>query len=335
MLLKSDMRATLPLEIRLVLPALGLNSWKKFFTAVETVDSEHVQDKIECNARFHRHSIPNIGAETTGFDPNHSGVELYARIQALMANMPPIDTPIPPWTPPVPRTTYPCTMSNSLQPNACRHPTCSTMHHNTLYSRSPVTQLHHSVEYHPTCLCQLADAIVRQPDNTPAAQFVARLLQTPGSPSTGQGSKNSLGGDPICDLALASHGSTAVPGGYGGMGDVLKWPQCACTGLCDIPPHPGHDAGGVEGMLDVRAHHYSPHYGVAKCCKSGAAQIPIKESTVRALVGNTLFPPGVRTPGRSQAGVSQIEADEIEGYNILGMYNVHQMLFEEQEEPES
>jgi hypothetical protein len=121
MLLKSDVRATLPLEIRSVLPASGLNSWEKFFTAVETVDSERVQDKIERNTRFRRHGIPNIGAKTTGFDPDRSGADLYAHIQALMANMPPIDASLPSWTPPVPRTTYPRAMSNSPQPQ--RSPT--------------------------------------------------------------------------------------------------------------------------------------------------------------------------------------------------------------------
>jgi hypothetical protein len=78
-----------------------------------------------------------------------------------------------------------------------------------------------------------------------------------------------------------------------------------------------------------------PHYGVVKCRESGATQIPVKESNVRALVGSTLFPPGARTPGRFQLGVSQIEVDEMEGYNTLGMYNIHQVLFEDQEEPES
>jgi hypothetical protein len=39
MLLKTDVRTTLLLEIWLVLPASGLDSWEKFFTAVETVIS--------------------------------------------------------------------------------------------------------------------------------------------------------------------------------------------------------------------------------------------------------------------------------------------------------
>jgi hypothetical protein len=215
MLLKSDVRATLPLEIQLVLPASGLDSWEKFFTAVETVDSERVQDEIERNTRFRRHSIPNIGAETTGFDPDRSGAELYAHIQALMANMPPIDTPLPPWTPPVPRTTYPRAMSNSLQPQRSptpnvqyRAPQCpappQTYEPMTLQRGAPphMPQMQHAPVNWQTHSSANPFLVTPTQDNAPAAQFVARLLQTPGSPSAGRSSKNSLGGDPICDLVL-------------------------------------------------------------------------------------------------------------------------------------
>ncbi|KAJ7325931.1 hypothetical protein DFH08DRAFT_968569 [Mycena albidolilacea] len=349
MLLKSDVRATLLLEIWSVLPASGLDSWEKFFTAVETVDSERVQDEIECNARFRRHGIPNIRAETTGFDPERSGAELYAHIQALMVNMPPIDAPLPPWTPPVPQTTYPCAMSNSPQPQ--RSPTPNVQY------RAP-QRLAPSQSYEPTTLQRgalpympqmqhtptnwqmqsSANPFVATPtqDNTPATQFVARLLQTPGSPSAGRSNRNSLGGDPICDLVLARRAAAnpcTYPASAAGVqqyqADMVAWETCYSGPNAPAPDYVSYPL--TPGTMPAGP----PHSGLAKCRESGATQIPIKESNVRALVGNTLFPPGARMPGRFQSGVSQIETDEMEGYNALGMYDVHQMLFEEQEEPES
>jgi hypothetical protein len=361
MLLKSDVRATLPLEIRSVLPASGLDSWDKFFTAVETVDSEHVQDEIERNARFRRHGIPNIGAETTGFDPERSGAELYAHIQALMANMPPIDAPLPPWTPPVPRTTYPRAMSNSPQPQ--RSPTPNVQYRAPQrpapsQSYEPMTPQRGAPPHMPQMQHAPANWQMQSPanpfvatltqDNTPATRFVARLLQTPSSPSAGRSNRNSLGGDPIRDLALARWAAAnprTYPASAAGVqqyqADVAAWETCYSGPNAPAPDYatypltPGTMPAGSKECWTCGLVTSPPHYGVAKCHESGATQIPIKESNVRALIGNTLFPPGARTPGRFQSGVSQIETDEMEGYNALGMYDVHQMLFEEQEEPES
>ncbi|KAJ7666482.1 hypothetical protein B0H14DRAFT_3539409 [Mycena olivaceomarginata] len=163
MLLKSDVRATLPLEIR------------------STVDSERVQDEIERNTRFRRHSIPNIGAKTTGFNPERSGTELYAHIQVLMANMPPIDTLLPPWTPPYCAPQRPAP-SQSYEPMT---PRCGAPPHMPQMQHAPANwQMQLS-----------ANLFVATPmqDNTPATRFVARLLQTPGSPSAGRSNRNSLG----------------------------------------------------------------------------------------------------------------------------------------------
>ncbi|KAJ7840517.1 hypothetical protein B0H14DRAFT_2587408 [Mycena olivaceomarginata] len=352
MLLKSNVRATLPLEIRSVLPASGLDSWEKFFTAVEMVDSECVQDEIECNARFRRQGIPNIGAETTGFDPNRSGAELYAHIQALMANMPPIDAPLPPWTPPVPRTTYPRAMSNSPQPQRSLTPNVQyrAPRPAPVQSYEPMTPQRGAPPHMPQMqhaptnwqVQSSANPFVATPtqDNSPVTRFVARLLQTPGSPSAGRSNRNSLGGDPICDLALARRAAAnprTYPASAAGVQqyqtDVAAWEACysgpnaPAPDYATYPPHPRHDAGRIEGVLDVWARHQSSPLR--------RGEIPMKESNVRALVGNTLFPPGARTPRRFQSGVSQIETDKMEGYNALGMYDVHQMLFEEQEDPES
>ncbi|KAJ7665818.1 hypothetical protein B0H14DRAFT_2658402 [Mycena olivaceomarginata] len=312
MLLKSDVRATLPLEIQSVLPASGLDSWEKFFTAVETVDSERVQDEIERNARFRRQGIPNIGAETTGFDPDRSGAELYAHIQALMYRAPR----------PAPAQSYePTTPQRGAPP------------HMPQMQHAPANwQVQSS-----------ANPFVATPtqDNSPATRFMARLLQTPGSPSAGRSNRNSLGGDPIRDLALARR-AAANPRTYPGyQADVAAWearysgPSAPAPDYATYPLTPGTMPAGSKECWTCRLVTSPPHYGVVKCRESGATQIPMKESNVRALVGNTLFPPGARMPGRFQSGVSQIETNEMEGYNALGMYDVHQMLFEEQEDPES
>ncbi|KAJ7810014.1 hypothetical protein B0H14DRAFT_3480943 [Mycena olivaceomarginata] len=293
-----------------------------------TVDSERVQDEIERNARFRRHGIPNIGAETSGFDPERPGAELYAHIQALMAAMPPIDHPA-------------ATLDATGPPDdyhAPQRPAPSQSYGPMTPQRGAPPHMPHMQHVPANWQVQSsANPFLASPtqDNTPAARFVARLLQTPGSPSAGRGNRNSLGGDPIRDLALARRAAAnprTYPASAVGIqqyqADVATWEACHSGPNAPAPDYA--TSAGHAGLVTN-----PPHYGMAKCRESGAVQVPIKESNIRALVGNTLFPPGAHTPGRPQAGVSQIETDEMEGYNALGMYDVHQVLFEDQEEPES
>jgi hypothetical protein len=88
MLLKGDVRATLPLEVRTILPKSGLTSWEKFFEAVETLDSESINDELERSERFRHGGVPAINMEIDGFDPDRTGAELMAHIATFKALMP-------------------------------------------------------------------------------------------------------------------------------------------------------------------------------------------------------------------------------------------------------
>ncbi|KAJ6528698.1 hypothetical protein B0H10DRAFT_260315 [Mycena sp. CBHHK59/15] len=88
MLLKSDVRATLPLEVRATLPRAGLTTWEKFFDAIETLDSEAIQDELERSGKHKRHGFPDISREIDAFDPDGTSAELHAHITALRAAMP-------------------------------------------------------------------------------------------------------------------------------------------------------------------------------------------------------------------------------------------------------
>ncbi|KAJ6540209.1 hypothetical protein DFH09DRAFT_1396398 [Mycena vulgaris] len=51
MLLRRDVRETLPLEVRSLLPAQGLTTWDKFFAAVDGIEVVSIRDELERSAR--------------------------------------------------------------------------------------------------------------------------------------------------------------------------------------------------------------------------------------------------------------------------------------------
>ncbi|KAJ6512744.1 hypothetical protein C8R45DRAFT_1152753 [Mycena sanguinolenta] len=358
MLLKSDVRATLPLEIRSLLPATGLDSWDKFFTAVEMVDSERVQDELERSARHRLHSLPDVDREITGFDPERSGADLMAHITALMAAFPEYTSRSRDWSSPAPRTTYPRATAGTPSPQK-RPPTIQYQtlpRQNLAPPYAPATPQRAPPPHMPQMQQAPANwqnanpffVTPGQPNNAGAAGFMQRLMQSPASPSAGCGGRGSLGGDPVKDLALARR-AAANPRIYPATAigiqqfqvDMAAWdakhtgPNAPAPDYATYPLTPGTMPAGSKECWTCGLVTEPPHYGVTKCRATGATQVPVRESNVRALIGNTLYPPGACTPGRFQSGVSQIDVDEMAGYNALGMYDVHQVLFEEQEEPES
>ncbi|KAF8174300.1 hypothetical protein K438DRAFT_1980298 [Mycena galopus ATCC 62051] len=356
MLLRSDVRATLPLEIRSLLPTTGLDSWEKFFAAVETVDSERVQDELERSARHRTHGLPDVNREITGFDPERSGAELMAHVTALMAAFP--DYAPRDWSQPALRTTYPRTTTGTPTPQQ-RIP---AMQYQTLPRQNlappygPATPQRAPPPHMPQMQqtpsnWQGANPFMAAPgqlSNASATTFMQRLMQMPGSPSAGRGGRSSLGGDPTKDLALAKCAvanprtyPTTTAGILQFQTDITAWdakhagPNAPAPDYAAYPLTPGTMPAGSKECWTCGLITNPAHFGIAKCRATGATQVPILESNIRALIGNALYPPGARTPGRFQSGVLQIDTDEMGGYNALGMYDVHQILFEDQEEPDS
>ncbi|KAJ7232540.1 hypothetical protein C8J57DRAFT_1578857 [Mycena rebaudengoi] len=258
MLLKGDVRATLPLEVRVVLPPTGLTTWELFFTAIENIDSERVQDELERSGKHRKHGLVDINREIDGFDPDRTGTELAAYVQHLMTMMPttyaeliaPIDT----------ATTATAPYGTELAV------TSETRSRDTTHTPNGLQQYQ----------TDLAAWNTRYSPTSGLAPDYATLPLTPGT----------------------------LPAGS---------KECWSCGQVTNPPH----------------------FGVAKCRLAGNSPVPQLESNVRALIGNALFPPGERTPSRF-THISQIDtADVMNGYNALGLFDIHQMLFEDQEEGES
>ncbi|KAF8174310.1 hypothetical protein K438DRAFT_1980322 [Mycena galopus ATCC 62051] len=296
-----------------------------------------------------------MGREIAGFDTERSSTELMAHVNALMmafSDYSPRD-----WSQLAPRTTYPRTTAGAPTPQQ-RLP---AMQYQTLPRQNlappygPATPQRVPPPHMPQMQQTPGNwqganpfmAAPGQPSNAAATPFMQRLMQTPGSPSAGRGGRSSLGGDPVKDLALAKR-TVANPRTYpattAGMQqfqtDLATWdakhagPNAPAPDYATYPLTPGTTAAGSKECWTCGLVTDPPHFGVNKCRATGAVQVSVCESNIRTLIGNALYPPGARTPSRFQSGVSQIDADEMGGYNALGMFDIHQMLFKDQEGPD-
>ncbi|KAJ6547854.1 hypothetical protein B0H10DRAFT_2243386 [Mycena sp. CBHHK59/15] len=199
MLLKGDVRATLPLEVRTILPKSGLTSWVKFFEAIESLDSESINDELERSERFRRGGVPAISMEIDRFDPDRTGEERMAHIAAFKVQMPTTSEQL--------LFTGECTAqpstaspkSDTAAPDPTQSYTPSTP------QRAPPPHMPHMQQAPLQWQASPNNPFVtpRQP-NAATARFMQSLsTSTPGSPSAGRSSRNSLGGNPVKDAALA------------------------------------------------------------------------------------------------------------------------------------
>ncbi|KAJ7106153.1 hypothetical protein C8R44DRAFT_886052 [Mycena epipterygia] len=343
MLLRRDVRETLPLEVRSLLPSQGLTTWDKFFAVVDEIEVVSIRDELERSARA-------TGARDARAEEDAALWALIPGFQAYLAS-----TSGPQYqgyrAAPAPRVTYPPTLTPQRAPTTPQQPLAQpAAYRQPLQSPSQPVTPQRGVPPHMTQAQMLAspgNPFVPTPhqQHTPApTRFMQQLmLASPGSPSNGRvGAHNSLGGDPAKDLAIAKR-AAATPRTYpvtaAGVQlyqmDMSAWDATygASTGnapdYATFPLSPGTLPVGSKECWTCGLIPNPPHFGAAKCRASGSKTVPQREYNVRAFIGNTLFPPGERTLRFSS--VTQIEADT---YNPMGMYDVHQMLFEEQEEPE-
>ncbi|KAJ6612506.1 hypothetical protein B0H10DRAFT_1952203 [Mycena sp. CBHHK59/15] len=78
MLLKGDVRATLPLEVCIMLPSQGLTTWDKFFMAVEALDSEYIQDELEHSGGANRgRGMDSVDGDASALWALVPGLEAY------------------------------------------------------------------------------------------------------------------------------------------------------------------------------------------------------------------------------------------------------------------
>ncbi|KAJ7135940.1 hypothetical protein C8R44DRAFT_952503 [Mycena epipterygia] len=365
MLLKGDVRATLPLEIRVILPKEGLTTWAKFFAAVKALDSESIHDELERSGRYQCHGMPDISREIDGFDGDRPGADLYAHVQSLWSTVPPLDaymartvlpTPPPQTPPPKPPPPKPpcCASATCHLPDAHvlvtartsgSTPTPNAAHTSQHSLQSQPVTPQHGIPPHLTQMQMQSSAAnpfapLPYQGNQVQSCFVQQLMQgTPGSPSQGRGARNTLGGDPVKDLAIAKR-TVAAPHTYAPtpagiqlyQADLAAWdamyaPSSRLTpDWATFPLTPGMLPAGSKECWSCGLIGEPPHFGAAKCRLSGSTLVSQRESNVRALIGNALYPPGERAP------IAMISDG---GYNPMGIYDVHQVLFDEQEDPET
>ncbi|KAJ6625171.1 hypothetical protein B0H10DRAFT_2212182 [Mycena sp. CBHHK59/15] len=342
MLLRRDVRETLPLEVRSLLPAQGLTTWDKFFAAVDGIEVVSIRDELERSARA-------TGARDARAEEDAALWTLIPGFQAYLAS-----TSGPQYqgyrATPAPRVTYPSVLTPQRAPTTPQQPmTQPAAYRQPLLSPSqpPVTP-QRGAPPHMTQAQMLASpgnpfapATYQHP--TPTRFMQQLMLASPGSPSNGRvGARNSLGGDPAKDLAIAKR-AAATPRTYPATAagvqlyqtDMSAWDVTYGASTANAPDYamfplsPGTLPAGSKECWTCGLIPNPPHFGAAKCRASGSNTVPQREYNMRVFIGNTLFLPGERTPRFSS--VAQIEADT---YNPMGVYDVHQMLFEEQEEPE-
>ncbi|KAJ6537463.1 hypothetical protein B0H10DRAFT_2448907 [Mycena sp. CBHHK59/15] len=331
MLLKGDVRATLPLE------------------------------RIYQTTSWNAASASGV-AGSLRFDPDRTGAERMVHIAAFKAQMPTTSEQLllyrhaDPLAPP--RSTYTYGVPASAQRSPAPRPQNQTPPHQTptqsytpsTPQRAPPPHMPHMQQAPLQWQASPNNPFVTpgQP-NAATARFMQSLsTSTPGSPSAGRSSRNSLGGDPVKDVALARR-AVANPRVYqatpAGMqqyqNDLAAWDtqygpaSGVAPDYATFPLTPGTLPAGSKECWTCGLIANPPHFGLAKCRASGAHAVSTRESNVRALIGNALFLPGERTPGHFQSSVSQIDAEERDAYNPMGMYDVHQMLFEDQVEEQS
>ncbi|KAJ6602996.1 hypothetical protein B0H10DRAFT_2230021 [Mycena sp. CBHHK59/15] len=306
MLLKGDVRGMLPLE---------------FFTAVESLDSESIWDELE-------RSVRNDGG---------GGLDSVDRDAALCS-----------CAAPAPHVMYPTVFTLQCTPAAQQQQTTAqpSAYCQPQNQAQPVTPQWGPPPHMSPVQVQSSVGNLFAPSpyqqQLPTRFMQSLLLGSPGSPLTGCGTRNSLGGDPVKDLTIAKC-TAAAPRTYeqtaAGVqqyqADLAAWdatysPMTGVSPDCTtFPLTPGMLPAGSKECWTCGLIANPPHFGATRCRQSGSTLVLQCESNVHTLVSNTLFLPGEHTP--CFLSVSQIMEDT---YNPIGVFNMNQILFDEQEDPE-
>ncbi|KAJ7681590.1 hypothetical protein B0H17DRAFT_1205718 [Mycena rosella] len=325
MLLKSAIRATLPIEFRHLVVETGADSWEKYLKAVEDVPVDRINDAVEERTQRHAgidndvrsffRSNPNPTAEQEEEFDEHFTSQLFSSLglghllkksASPQHALGPSASPRKAYTPSAARQSAPApqfTPAPAPRPYQAQTPLATMTPHMPWASR--------------TASDVFGSSMIHPPTNT----FAKSLLATPISPSAGRERPATLSGDVAGDVDLASHISQH-PRLY--SNDAAGRPPDYTT----FPLSPGTVAPGSRecfrcGVLTIPA-----HFGSRACEGQNSRAVPIREQNLRSLVGGIIHPRGQRTPAR----VSQIQ--EVP-YDLFGGYDPDQPLYEEGVESEN
>ncbi|KAJ6610778.1 hypothetical protein B0H10DRAFT_2224713 [Mycena sp. CBHHK59/15] len=336
MMLKSGVRATLPVKFRHLINDTGLDTWEKYLKAVEDVSDDRINDAIkEHTERQNKNDSDIITSHRN--NPNampaqhHAHFEVFAnqlamdlRLSHVLQSPSRTASPASPrYVPPAARQSQPPVFTTT-QPG-----TPSTR----AYQTTPSTTLNTprvpwSSRTSPDIF---GGSTVRPGPNL----FTKNLLATPPSSSAGRNHPLSLSGEPARDMEVCRHiaqkpriYASDAAGIQSCMADIAAWMSqnrsSPAPDYTTYPLSPGTAGAGSRECFRCGVLTTPPHFGQRACIAQNGCEVLQKEQNLRNAVGAILYPPGQRTP----SCISQIH--EIP-YDLFGGYNPDEPLFEEVE----
>ncbi|KAJ7502173.1 hypothetical protein B0H11DRAFT_2188497 [Mycena galericulata] len=337
MMLKSSIRATLPVEFRHLIVDTGLDTWEKYLKAVEDVSVDRINDAVE--ERTSRDTKMDTDISTWHrANPNSTPAQREAQFEAfanklatdlglahLLQSPSRLASPaIPRYVPPAARVSQPPSSPATRQvvtPSPRAYQTTPSTTLNT--PRVPWASRASTDVF--------SGSTVRPYPNT-----FTKNLATPASPLANRGRPTTLSGDAARDVDLVRHiaqnprmYATDAAGIQSYNADMATWMtqngNSPTPDYATFPITPGTAAPGSRECFRCGILTDPPHFGTRACREQNGREVPMREQNVRGFVGAIMFPPGQRTPAR----VSQIH--EVP-YDLFGGLDPDQRLYEEEEE---
>ncbi|KAJ6623908.1 hypothetical protein B0H10DRAFT_1943684 [Mycena sp. CBHHK59/15] len=319
MMLKSSIRATLPVEFRRLISDTGLDTWEKYLKAVEDISVDLITDEVELHAERHN-TIDHDIFMWNAANPNATAAqhqaffETFANKLALdMGVSNPFQSPSrvsapvsPQYVVPAARQSQPVatTTRQAYTPNARAYqPTPSTVMNTP---RVPWANR--------TSPDVFAGSTARP---TVPNAFTKSLLSTPGSPSAGRSRPTTLSGNPAGDVDLTRR--------------ITEQPRMYPSDAAGIQRYTADMAAwaaqnGDPSSADYSMFPFTPGTATQAHETLNGQAVPQREQNVRSMIGNILYPQGQRTPG---ARIAQIHGTA--PYDLFGGFDPDQPLFEEEE----
>ncbi|KAJ6580671.1 hypothetical protein B0H19DRAFT_483458 [Mycena capillaripes] len=340
MVLKSDVRGTLPVEFRQLIPDIGLDTWEKYLKAVEDISIERIHDTVEERAVRHRTADSDAYAwhrANSNASPAQRSLQSEEFAAKLMESLglsdfarnlgsPQRTTRASPRSVPAARQSQPAHTSApqtipAAAPRSYQTPSTTSDYRTPWASR--------------TSTDVFGGSTVRPPQNA----FAKTLLASRQSPSSGRAPPTTLSGEPARDVDLARHilehpltYSNDAAGIQRYTTDLAAWTSqngnSTSPDYTTFPFTPGTAAPGSRECFRCGVLTIPPHFGPRACTAQNGREVPQREQNVRRIVGAILYPPGQRTPSH----VAQIQEAP---YDLFGGLDPDQPLYEDADESEN
>ncbi|KAJ7622100.1 hypothetical protein FB45DRAFT_1031797 [Roridomyces roridus] len=305
MLLMSDVRETLPIQFRRLIPTTGVDTWDQWLTAVENISPYSLEDvREDARALGLIHDVWDTTAVSHPLSPQPQRWQQRA------------------WTP-SPQGAYTAPAARKSQAPQSSFPATPS----TQQAPIPMTPSPSARGPLRTSATTLFGSTLRGPSTFP------KFPTTPGTPSPARdrpphlpNTPTSLGGDleqdrviarAIAEQARLYQGDTASIQRY--TSDMAAW-EAGPREWATFPFTPGTVAPGSRECFGCGTVTDPPH-GASRC--TATLQIPQRERSLRLFVNRTLYPP------KPRFGIAQVNDDP--PYDIFGGHNPDDQLFDDED----